>query len=207
MENSQRQKDGEALPQIAMAPIENFRPPLVSGWPAVERSWFAVYTSSRHEKCVARHFDDREIEFLLPLYARVHQWAKRPNVRTELPLFPNYIFAHISPFQRVAVLEVPGVIAIVGRGNMPSALPDHEIECLRAGVETCRCKPHPYLAAGERVRIRYGSMAGMEGILVRQKNELRVVLTLDLIQRSVAVEIDVEDVEPIPMGSCAISSL
>lgn len=184
------------MPEIAAAePIVNFQPLVVGSCGTIERNWFAVYTSSRHEKCVARHFDNREIEYLLPLYAKFHHWAKRPNARTELPLFPNYIFARISPLQRVAVLEVPGVIAIVGRGSLPSPMPDSEIESLRAGIATRRCEPHSYLPAGERVRIRCGSMAGMEGVLVRQKNQLRVVLTLDLIQRSVAVEIDIEDIE------------
>jgi len=119
-----------------------------------------------------------------------------------LPLFPNYVFVRMAPQQRLAVLGVPGVLAIVGRGHLPSALPDDEIESLRTGLDQSKCEPHPYLVAGERVRIRAGSMEGMEGILIRRKNELRVVLTLDLIQRSVAVEVDAGDVEPVVCRPC-----
>jgi transcription antitermination factor NusG len=159
--------------------------------------WFAVYTSSRHEKCVALHFAERKIGNFLPLYRKTHRWKKRAPVSLELPLFPNYIFVNIAPRERNAVLGVPGVLAMVGRGPTPSALPDGEIESLRSGMESLRLEPHPYLVAGERVRISAGAMAGMEGILIRKKNEVRVVLTLDLIQRSVAVEVNADDVEPV----------
>ncbi|MGH9641119.1 MAG: transcription termination/antitermination protein NusG [Terriglobales bacterium] len=158
--------------------------------------WFAVYTASRHEKRVAKHFAEREISSFLPLYLKVHHWKKRNRVNLELPLFPNYIFVQISPPQRSTVLGVPGVLALVGSRHAPSALPEAEIESLRAGMALNKLAPHSYLVEGERVRIRAGSMEGLEGILVRKKNELRVVLTLDLIQRSVAVEVDAEDVEP-----------
>jgi transcription antitermination factor NusG len=86
---------------------------------------------------------------------------------------------------------------MVGRGHIASALPDAEIESLRTGLQLRKFEPHPYLVAGERVRIKAGAMEGMEGILLRKKNELRVVLTLDLIERSVAVEVDAQDVEPV----------
>ena len=113
------------------------------------------------------------------------------------PLFPNYVFVHIAPPQRTSVLAVHGVLGMVGRGHVASALPDAEIASLRTGVQLRRFEPHPYLVAGERVRIKFGAMEGMEGILLRRKNGLRVVLTLDLIERSVAVEVDAEDVEPV----------
>lgn len=159
--------------------------------------WFAVYTNSRHEKCVAKHFAERAIECYLPLYQKVHHWTKCRSVQLELPLFPNYVFVHTVPQQRCSVLAVPGVLGIVGPGHHPSSLPDDEIQSLRIGLERRRFEPYPYLMAGERVRIRAGSMEGMEGILLRKKNELRVVLSLDLIQRSVAVEVDAEDIEPV----------
>ena len=162
-----------------------------------DKQWFAVYTNSRHEKCVAKHFAERQIESLLLLYQKLHHWRKRSSVRVDLPLFPNYVFVHIAPQERTSVLAVPGVLAMVGRGHIPSALPDAEIQSLRIGLEQRRFEPHPYLVVGERVRIKAGPMEGMEGILLRKKNELRVVLTLDLIKRSVAVEVDAQDVEPV----------
>ena len=159
--------------------------------------WFAVYTRSRHEKMVSKHCAQRHVECFLPLYRKVHHWTKQRRVILELPLFRNYVFVHIPPQSRVPVLAMPGVLGLVGRGHISSALSDAEIESLRAGLEQDKLEPHPYLVVGKRVRIRTGPMEGMEGILLRKKNELRVVVTLDLIQQCVAVEVDADDVEPV----------
>jgi transcriptional antiterminator NusG len=94
-------------------------------------------------------------------------------------------------------LQVPGVVSIVSAGREPSPLPSAEIESLRSALPLMRVEPHPYLVVGEKVQIASGSLAGMIGVLVRRKNDLRVVLTLDLIQQSVAVEIDAEQIEPL----------
>jgi transcription antitermination factor NusG len=159
--------------------------------------WFAVYTSSRHEKWVMTNLMQRQIESFLPLFEKVHHWSKRAPVRLKLPLFPNYVFVRIPPNGRNSVLAVPGVVAIVGRGNIVSPLPDDEIETLRTRLEQGKFEPHPYLVAGERVRVCGGALEGIEGIVVRRKNEVRVVLTLELIQRSVAVEVDTDYIEPV----------
>jgi transcription antitermination factor NusG len=188
--------------QFGVALSENPAPAILPNLAKNDARWFAIYTNSRREKSVAKHFAERQIESFLPLYRKVHHWTKRSRVILELPLFPNYVFVHITPQQRVSLLAVPGVLGIVGRGHISSALSDTEIESLRTGLKLDKFEPYPYLVAGERVRIRAGSMEGMEGILVRKKNELRVVLTLDLIQRSVAVEVDAEDVEPVVSHSC-----
>jgi transcription antitermination factor NusG len=200
-----RQKDSEALSQPLSQPLSEFGvqlsgnalPLVLQNVAGDNARWYAVYTNSRHEKCVAKHFDQRYIESFLPLYQKLHHWTKRSSVRLDLPLFPNYVFVHIAPPQRTSVLAVQGVLAMVGRGHIASALPDAEIESLRAGLQLRRFEPHPYLVAGERVRIKTGAMEGMEGILLRKKNGLRVVLTLDLIERSVALEVDAQDVEPV----------
>ncbi len=172
-------------------------PPVLNNVETNDARWFAVYTNSRHEKCVAKHFDERQIERFLPLYRKVHHWTKRKSVSLDLPLFPNYIFVHIAPQQRTSVLAAPGVLGMVGRGHVASALPDAEIDSIRTGLQLHKFEPHPYLIAGERVRIKAGPMEGLEGILLRKKNELRVVLTLNLIKRSVAVEVDAQHVEPV----------
>jgi transcription antitermination factor NusG len=185
------------LYQSGVVLSENVLPPILNLVAGNNAKWFAVYTASRHEKCVARHFDERQIESFLPLYQKLHHWRKRNSIRLDLPLFPNYVFVHIAPQQRASVLAVPGVLGVVGRGNIASALPDAEIDALRTGLQLRKFAPHPYLVVGERVRIQAGPMEGMEGILLRKKNELRVVLTLDLIKRSVALEVDAQDVEPI----------
>lgn len=172
-------------------------PPLLRSATDQDASWFAVYTSSRHEKWVAKQLCERGLHSFLPLVDKAHHWRKRATVHLELPLFPNYVFVEIAPPQRRVVLQVPGVLGIVGRGHIPCPLPEAEIEMLRLGLELGKVEPHPYLTTGEQVRIHAGPMAGMEGILVRRKNELRLILTLNLIQRSVAVEIDACDVEPV----------
>lgn len=158
--------------------------------------WFAVYTTPRHEKHVADMLAQRQLEAFLPLYRTTRQWKKSLPVVLELPLFPAYVFVRIAREARGAVLSTPGVLSIVGSSREPWPLPDREIEALRSGLLARKIEPHPYLAVGQRVRIKAGVMAGIEGILVRKKNELRVILSLDLIMRSVAVEVDAGDVEP-----------
>ncbi len=185
------------MPAVAARGGERAMPTVAGELANTDAHWFAVYTNSRHEKSVARHLAQRDIESFLPLYKKMHRWSKRSLTSLALPLFPNYVFVHIRARQRISVLAVPGVIGLVGSGHVPSLLDDEEIDALRASVMAGRCEPHPYLVAGERVQIRAGVMAGIEGILVRKKNELRVVLSLNLIQRSVAVEVDAADVEPI----------
>jgi transcription antitermination factor NusG len=162
--------------------------------------WFAVYTIPRHEKRLAEHFDIRQIEFFLPLYRALRKWKDGSRVKLELPLFPNYIFVRISRRERVKVLEVPGVLSIIGRGREPIPLPDSEIEGLRRGLELTKIEPHPYLVVGEKVRINTGPLEGMEGVLIRKKNGFRVVLTISMIMKSVSVEVDVGDLEPIKPG-------
>ena len=157
--------------------------------------WFAVYTTPRHEKAVARHFEFREIESFLPLYREMHRWRNGSRVNVEQPLFPGYIFARIGRRNSTQVLSVPGVLLIVGSGRQPQALPDFEIEALRSGLHLRKFEPHPYLVVGEKARIKSGSLAGMVGVLARKKNNLRVVLTLELIMRSVAVEVDADELE------------
>jgi transcription antitermination factor NusG len=159
--------------------------------------WFAVYTTPRHEKHVSEILAERQIEAFLPLYRTNRQWKKSLPVVLELPLFPTYVFVRIARQARGAVLSTPGVLSIVGSSRESWPLPDLEIEALRSGLLERRIEPHPYLVVGERVRIMAGVMAGVEGVLVRKKNDLRVVLSLDTIMRSVAVEVDADDIEPV----------
>ncbi|MFZ0798393.1 MAG: UpxY family transcription antiterminator [Terriglobales bacterium] len=158
-------------------------------------SWFAAYTNSHHEKRVASLFTERQIESFLPLYSTRHRWRNRCTMNLELPLFRNYVFVRIDPRERVRVLEVPGVLWLVGFGRSLAPLPDFEIETLRSGLGRRKIEPHPYLVIGERVRIKVGPMMGMEGVLIRKKNNFRVVLALDVIMQCVAVEVDAEDLE------------
>jgi transcription antitermination factor NusG len=172
--------------------------------PRSEPRWFAVYTNSRHEKRVAQHLAQREIEFYLPLYTARRKWSDGSRVTLDLPLFPGYLFVHIPRAQRVRVLEIPGALAIVGgTGREPVALPDEAIEALRAGLPLRGAAPHPLLTVGQRARIRSGALAGMEGVVVRKKNVFRVVLTLELIMQSISVEVDAGDLEPLESEALA----
>ncbi len=157
--------------------------------------WFAVYTTPRHEKAVAKHFEFRRIESFLPLYMEMHRWKNGCRVNVEQPLFPGYVFARIGRRDSTQVRSVPGVLLIVGSRHEPLPLPDFEVEALRSGLHLRKFEPHPYLVVGEKARIKSGSLAGMVGVLARKKNNLRVVLTLELIMRSVAVEVDADELE------------
>ena len=160
--------------------------------------WFAVYTTPRHEKRVDQQLSMREIEHYLPLYRSQRKWSDGSRVTLDLPLFPGYIFVRIDRTQRVRVLEVPGVVAVVGgTGGKPAPLPDADIEALRSGLPLRHAEPHPLLRVGQRARIRSGAFGGMEGIVVRKKNSFRVVLTLDAIMQSFAVEVDGKELEPL----------
>ena len=174
----------------------------------IEPKWFAVYTTSRHEKRVAQHLTQRQIEFYLPLYKSQRKWSDGSRVTLDLPLFPGYLFVHIKRNERGLVLGVPGTLAVVGgtRGE-PAPLPDAAIDALRTGLHLRHAEPHPMLTVGQRARIRSGALAGMEGIVVRKKNSCRVILTLEHIQRSIAVEVDGDDLEPLESDQLSCSRL
>lgn len=157
--------------------------------------WYAAFTLARHEKRVLAHCDRRQIESFLPLYKAKHRWKNRCTVDVELPLFPSYCFVRIDPRERVQVLQVPGVVRIVSSGHQLQPLPEEYVNALRDGLLVHRIEPHNEVAVGDRVRIKNGPMAGAEGVLARLKNELRVVLRLEMLERSVSVEVGAEEIE------------
>jgi len=119
-------------------------------------------------------------------------------VQLELPLFPGYVFVRLALCNRLRVVQIPSVVRLVGFGGLPTALPDTEMEILRSGLcQRLRAEPHPFLTVGRRVRITGGPFAGLEGVLRRKRNSLRAVVSLSLIQRSVALDVDVADVAPV----------
>jgi transcription elongation factor/antiterminator RfaH len=159
--------------------------------------WYAVYASPRHEKRVREHLSYRNVECFLPLYRAVHRWKNGCKHLVELPLFPGYLFVKIGQGQRVPVLEIPGVLSFVGTRTEPAQLSDFEIETLRSGLHLKTFAPYRDLVVGEKVRIKAGPLTGLAGVLVRTMNSFRVVITLDMINQSVAVELDATDVEPL----------
>lgn len=171
--------------------------PVVSGGEAVvlgqQARWYAVYTCANHEKRVADQFAGRDIEHFLPQYESVRRWKDR-SVRLQLPLFPGYLFVHLGTQERLRVLQVPGVVRLVGFHGHPTPLPQEDMERIRGFLgQGLRAEPHPYLVAGRRAHVVRGPLAGMEGIVVRRKNRSRLVLSFDLIQRSMAIEMEESD--------------
>jgi transcription antitermination factor NusG len=162
-----------------------------------EPNWYAVYVLSNHEKRVAQQLEERSIEHLLPRYGSIRQWKDR-RVQLQRPLFPGYVFVRLALRDRLQVLQISGVANLVGFCGTPAALPQAEIDALRSSLlNGVRAEPYPYLTVGRRVRVKSGPLAGMEGILVRKKNQGRLVISLDLILRSVAVEVDGFGLEPL----------
>ena len=144
---------------------------------------------------MAEHCQVRDIESFLPVCRSTRRWRNGCTVNLERPLFPGYVFVRVNQTHRVRVLELPGVVSIVGAARRPAPLPDGDIEALKNGIHLINAEPHRYLQIGERVRVRSGPLQGMSGILVRRKNSVRVVLTLDLIMKSISVEVDEQDLE------------
>jgi transcription antitermination factor NusG len=161
----------------------------------VEPRWYAAYTCANHERRVADQLAGRGVESYLPQYDSVRKWKDR-KVHLQLPLFPGYVFVHLALQNRLKVLQVPGVACLVGFAGRPVAVPEEEFSRIREFLQKgLRAEPHPYLEAGRRVRVRSGPLEGMKGIVVRRKNGNRLVISLELIQRAMAVDLDGADVE------------
>lgn len=162
----------------------------------LETRWYAAYTCAKHEKKVCEQLAQRSVEAFLPVYEAVRRWKDR-QVQLEMPLFPGYVFVHLALRDRLRVQQVPGVAWLVGFNGHPSALPEEEIEALKKGLSSgVRVEPHPFVTVGQRVKIKRGPLEGRQGILLRRKGSLRVVLSIELIMRSVILDVEASDVEP-----------
>lgn len=169
---------------------------LVNGDKPEEGSWYALYTCPRHEKRVVQQIEQHRISCFLPLYRSVRRWKDRRK-ELELALFPGYVFVRIDLRDRLRVLQLASVVRFVSFNGRPVPLPQREMEALMSGLTSgVRAEPHPYLTVGRRVNVKHGPLAGSQGILVRRRDKFRLVLSLDLIMRSVVVEVDEADVEP-----------
>lgn len=165
--------------------------------PPASFPWFALQVRSRFEKHVATFLDGKGYEWFLPTYRSKRRWSDRTK-EVQLPLFPGYLFCRFNPQDRLPILKTPGMISIVGTARVPTAVDDSEIEALRTLVASgLPREPWPYLQVGQRVRIEHGALSGLEGILLHQKGCDRLVLSVTLLQRSVAAEVDRAWVTPI----------
>ena len=165
----------------------------------VEPQWFAIQTRSRHEKKVADELAGRGVEVFLPMVTRTRKWSDRVK-KVDFPLFAGYAFVHIAPEPktRVKVLSSHGVVRFIGPTAIGTPIPSNEIESLRTAlVNDIALRPMPFLKIGQRVRIRSGALAGMEGILIGTRGSHQLVVSISSIERSVSLAIEGYDIEPI----------
>lgn len=168
-----------------------------------DSSWWALYTRHQHEKVVAEMLLAKGFEVFLPLYESVRHWKDRSK-RLSLPLFPCYVFLRGGIDRRLQAVTTPGVHMALSNGEGVALIPDEEIQAIRKAVgRPGRVEPYPFLKCGERVRVMRGCLEGVEGVLIRKKNLYRLVLSLDMLAQSVAVEIDASDVQPAAARSLA----
>ncbi len=168
--------------------------------------WYALHVCARHEKRVAEYLGLKTIEFFLPSYKAVRRWKNGCRMELDLPLFPGYLFVRIPLVDRLRVQRHPGVVSIIGFSNQPFALEDSEVEALRSGLLRCPAEPYPFLTAGDQVRVHSGPFEGMVGLLVRKKKDFRVVLSINIIAKSIAVELDLCNLEPLPVHRSVANS-
>jgi len=165
---------------------------------AEHMAWYALQVRTRFEKVVARNLQGKGYEEFLPVYRRTSRWSDRTK-KIELPLFPGYVFCRFDPSDRLPILTIPGVIAVVGFGKKIVPVDDSELNAIRALSKSgTHYEPWPFLEAGQRVRVDEGPLAGIEGIVMEFKNRCRLVISLNILQRSVAVEIDRGCLKPRP---------
>jgi transcription antitermination factor NusG len=161
-----------------------------------EANWYAAYTSANHEKRVADQLRERCVDYFLPLYECERRWKDR-RVKLQTPLFSGYLFVRIALRERLRVLQIPGVVHLVGFGGHPASLPQEDLQaiqdCLSQGLQV---EPHPYLRVGRRMQVKSGPLQGLEGVVVRRKNRSRFVLSFDLLQRAIAIEMNAMDLQP-----------
>jgi transcription antitermination factor NusG len=165
------------------------------------RQWYALTVKHQHEKAVASGLEISGFPALLPLYKILHTWSDRTK-QLESPVFAGYVFAQFSYNERVRVLRIPAVGNIVGFGGKPACLAPDELADIRAVVESkLPLSPWPYLKEGDRVRVERGPLKGVEGTLLQQKDCLRLVIGVEILQRSVAVELSPEMIFPLRSGA------
>jgi len=161
----------------------------------ISGAWCAIYTRHQHEKAIAQTLSAKGLEVFLPLYNATRRWKDR-TMHLSLPLFPCYLFLRGMEERRLEVVTTPGIVSILGINGEAAAIPESEIESVRKVIEWGnRVEPHPFPRCGDRVRVISGALQGLEGILVRKKNLYRLVLSVEMLERSAAVEVDVSAVE------------
>jgi transcription antitermination factor NusG len=162
-------------------------------------NWYAVLTRARHEKAAACRLGERGVTTFLPTVTEVHRWNDRKKT-VELPLFSCYLFVKLMPGneERQRVLRTDSVLGLVGTQGLGTPIPNEQIDAIRTLVsEQLPCCSHPFLKTGQRVRIRGGALEGIEGILLSRNGDRRLIISVDAMQRSLAIQVEGYDVEPV----------
>jgi len=159
--------------------------------------WYALHTRAKHEKAIGAQLLSKGIDTFVPSVREIHRWSDRSKT-VDVPLFSCYVFVHdILSKAHLPVLRTPGVLRWVGANGEPAVIPDSQIEAVRSLVgKDVPLWPHSFLKVGQRVRIRGGSLDGVEGTLIDRRGERKLVISIDLIQQSLAMTIDGYDIEP-----------
>ena len=164
---------------------------------SLAEQWFALYVRSHFERAVEQCLKGKGYQAFSPFYQTIRKRSGRTKV-LDLPLFPGYVFCCFNPQRRLPILTTPGIVHVLGPGNVPEPVKLSEIRSIRTVAESGQpVQPWPFLPAGHKVRIEAGPLSGTEGTLLRVKNQLRLVVSVTLLQRSMAVELDQELVRPI----------
>jgi transcription termination/antitermination protein NusG len=169
----------------------------IDGCDSRAEQWYALRVKSRHEQVVSTSARNRGFEEFLPVYQARHRWSDR--VKTiDVPLFPGYVFCRLRVENRLPLLTIPGVLHMVGIGKSPVAIVEGEIHSIQEAVASkLWAEPYPFLEVGERVRLQAGPLEGLEGILVEVRKHYRVVVSITMLRRSIAVEIERDWVVPV----------
>lgn len=152
--------------------------------------WYGVRTKSNQERVAATVLEAKGFEPYVPTYSVRRRWSDR-IVETSLPLFPGYLFCRFDSSQRLPIISTPGVVSVVGFGKVPAPISNREVEAVQALLDSgIPAQPHPFLREGQKVRVKGGALQGVEGLVIRQKSDWRLIISITLLQRSIAVEVD-----------------
>ena len=156
--------------------------------------WYALAVKPRHDKAVARSLESKGFQTFVPLYRKRNQYAARYK-DSDLPLFPGYVFCRFDALIRLPIITTPGIIQILGNGNSPFAVSETELTSLQIAIKAqLPLQPYPFLQIGQRVRIEEGVLTGVVGVIVKLKQNVRLVLSVTLLQRSVLLEVNQDQV-------------
>ena len=165
--------------------------------PEVTHPWYAVRVRSNFERTVSRSLQNKGYVEFAPFYRAKRRWSDRTKL-VEFPLFPGYVFCRFNVEQRLPILQTPGVVSVVGFGEEFAVINDAEINAVRRVITSGNeVRPWPYLRVGQHVRVRAGALAGLDGLLLDLKNGCRIVVSITILQRSVATELDRDTIEPL----------